>query len=140
MVILLFMTHPGITKVLFASFNCITIDGTTFMYDDLSLECYKDLHLAYILAVGMPGIVLWSVGIPVCVYRALKQNKHQMETVLVKEKFGFLFNGFRKSSYHWEIVTMLRKTTIIFISVFLQQLGVYIQALLLMPFLIVCLS
>jgi hypothetical protein len=46
----------------------------------------------------------------------------------VKGKFGFLYNGYRNpQAYYWEIVIMYRKITIIFIQIFLAQLGKIVQ-------------
>jgi len=40
-----------------------------------------------------------------------------------KQKFGFLYNGYKKEYFFWEIVIMYRKILIIFISVFLYSEG-----------------
>jgi hypothetical protein len=46
----------------------------------------------------------------------------------VKGKFGFLYNGYRNpQAYYWEIVIMYRKIAIIFIQIFLAQLGKIVQ-------------
>lgn len=49
-----------------------------------------------------------------------------MET---KEKYGFLYNGYQKRFYYWEVVIMYRKILIIFIAVFISALGAITQAL-----------
>ena len=43
--------------------------------------------------------------------------------------FGFLYNGYRKEFYFWEIVIMYRKIAIIFIAVFIANYGLAAQAL-----------
>ena len=50
-------------------------------------------------------------------------------SLVVKEKLGFLFRGYRKKLYYWEIVIMYRKIALIFISVFVVNIGVIAQAL-----------
>ena len=45
-----------------------------------------------------------------------------------KAKFGFLYNGYRiPQAYYWEIIIMYRKIFVIFIQVFLGQLGKIVQ-------------
>ena len=43
--------------------------------------------------------------------------------------FGFLYNGYKKEYYFWEIVIMYRKIAIIFIAVFIANYGLAAQAL-----------
>lgn len=37
----------------------------------------------------------------------------------VKEKYGFLYNGYRKRYYFWEVIIMYRKIMVIVIAVFI---------------------
>ena len=46
-----------------------------------------------------------------------------------REKYGFLYNGFRQEAYYWESIIMYRKVVMIFISVFLKAIGTKFQAL-----------
>jgi hypothetical protein len=57
----------------------------------------------------------------------IRHNRNDLGNKLVKEQFGFLYNGYRNSTYYWEIVIIFRKITIIFISVFLSSSGTIIQ-------------
>lgn len=41
----------------------------------------------------------------------------------MKEKFGFLYKGYKLDSFYWECVIMYRKVAMIFISVFLNGIG-----------------
>ncbi len=58
-----------------------------------------------------------------------QQRKH-LHLVETKAKFGFLYNGYRNpQAYYWEIVIMYRKIFVIFIQVFLGQLGKIVQVI-----------
>jgi hypothetical protein len=46
-----------------------------------------------------------------------------------REKYGFLYNGYKKKYYYWESINMYRKIAVIFVSVFLKLAGVITQAL-----------
>ena len=56
-------------------------------------------------------------------------DRKNLDTLRVKEKLGFLFRGYRYKLYFWEIVIMYRKIALIFISVFVVNIGVIAQAL-----------
>jgi hypothetical protein len=47
----------------------------------------------------------------------------------MKLRFGFLYNGFKKSKFYWEFVIMLRKIVIICIVFFIGNQSIPIQAL-----------
>jgi hypothetical protein len=52
------------------------------------------------------------------------RERKNLEKLEVKEKFGFLYNGFQVELFFWEIVVMYRKIAMIFIAVFVQPQGV----------------
>ena len=58
------------------------------------------------------------------------RERHHLQKVETKEKFGFLYNGFQNELFFWEIVVMYRKIAMIFISVFISPQGVITQAML----------
>jgi hypothetical protein len=59
-------------------------------------------------------------------YQRINKELDYIET---REKYGFLYNGYKKTYYFWESVNMYRKISIIFVSVFLRVAGVITQAL-----------
>lgn len=78
MVVLLFLVHPTIAKILFQAFNCIDIDGVNRLKSNISMVCYQDTHLVYILVVVIPGIFIWVIGIPLAALVMLLRNKHRI--------------------------------------------------------------
>ena len=56
--------------------------------------------------------------------------------ISTREKWGFLFFGYKKDYYFWEIIIAYRKVLIIFIAVYLTTFGVIAQALILLLLLI----
>mmetsp|Transcript_45840 Transcript_45840/g.33581 ORF Transcript_45840/g.33581 Transcript_45840/m.33581 type:complete len:182 (-) Transcript_45840:380-925(-) len=60
----------------------------------------------------------------------MSQERRHLHSVSVLEKFGFLFRGYKKQFFYWEIVVMYRKVLLIFIQVFVASFGLLIQALL----------
>ena len=67
----------------------------------------------------MPGIIVWGLGIPFFALMLLTKVRKNLDSLETREKFGFLYRGYRNEFYYWEIIIMYRKIALIFISVFL---------------------
>lgn len=107
---------------------------------DLNVLCWKGQHWLFSFGVAIPCLVVWGIGIPCFALIMLMRHKHSLTKIATKEKFGFLYNGYKVETYYWEIVIMYRKVIIIFISVFFQSYGVICQALVVFAVLIVFLA
>ena len=72
---IIFSTHPSLTKYLFGLYNCIEIDSNEFwLKQDLSIKCWEQSHIKWSIGIGLPAIILWIVGAPlICLY-ILKQK------------------------------------------------------------------
>ncbi|TNV88036.1 hypothetical protein FGO68_gene5296 [Halteria grandinella] len=140
-IIVLFLVHPTITTIMFNAFNCQNIDGTNRLYEDLEILCGQGQHKLYSLTIALPSIIIWGLGIPTMAVFMLYQRRKELGVIETKAKFGFLYNGYRiPQAYYWELVIMYRKIIVIFIQVFLAQLGKIVQALTMLLFLILCLT
>jgi len=94
------------------------------MYRDLETRCWSNAHWLYIMVLGAPMVGAYVIGIPMGLYLLLRSKKH-----LVKEtewnqiklstqrnqdfqesqkdfhlKYAFLYDGYKKPCYYWEIV------------------------------------
>jgi hypothetical protein len=90
--------------------------------------------MAYYIA--LPCLLVWGLGIPVTVFFMMRKDSDKLDTIAVKRKFGFLYNGYKRHNYFWEIVIMYRKVICIFIAVFLKKTGIVVQALILLIILV----
>lgn len=105
------------------------IDGVQRVVRDLKIECWSNEHSRYSLIIAVPSLIVWGFGIPAFAWVVLAKNKSNLDQLDTREKYGFLYNGYKKRYYFWESVNMYRKITIIFISVFLTISGIITQAL-----------
>jgi hypothetical protein len=104
-------------------FSCITIEGEQRLLSDLSITCNKGAHFVYSYGVAIPSIIVWGLGIPMFAFILLKRESNKLETMEVREKFGFLYRGFKKDFFFWEIVIMYRKIAMIVIAVLIKTWG-----------------
>ena len=105
------------------------IDNDKRVTDDLQVVWWQKEHVLYSLTIAVPSLVIWGFGIPLFAWIVLARNKDCLTQIEAREKYGFLFNGYKENYYFWESVNMYRKITVIFISVFLKLAGVITQAL-----------
>jgi len=121
--IVIFLFLPTLVQTILNMFNCKVYDGETRMVKDLQVQCYKNLHTFVAIIGGVTGFLCVGMGIPTAILYMMCRDRDRLETISVKEKFGFLFNGYKWQSFYWEIIIMYRKILMILISVFLNRIG-----------------
>ena len=58
-------------------------------------------------------MIVYSIGIPLLGLILLFKNRKNINSLVVKLKLGFLYNGFKAKYYYWEILVMYRKIIIV---------------------------
>lgn len=61
------------------------------MIADASQQCWRGHHLAFILAVGIPGGALCIVGVPFGMIYALWRNRARLKSPKVISRLGFVY-------------------------------------------------
>lgn len=142
-VILLFLVHPQITHYMVEMFNCKVYDEEYRLEMDLQIKCYEHKHKMYSFGLAIPCFLIWGLGIPAMIYVLMYKDRENLDTDAVNIKFGFLFNGYKRENFTWEIIIMYRKTVALCLSVFLSNIGLKYesdQALILLILLVLYLS
>ena len=88
-----------------------------------------------VLVIALPSIIVWIFGVPIALSIVLYKNRErirQMENSnqlskldqhQIKElrmKFGYLFSGYKKNLYYWEIVMIFTKVFLVMVTVYLK--------------------
>ena len=136
-IFIIFMVFPSITQKMVDQFNCQYYNNEYRLRKDLQVYCYVGYQLYFTLGVALPGLLIYSIGIPAGVLYLMRLDKDKLETINVKQKFGFLINGYKRKFFYWEIILMYRKVLMIFISVFLNGIGLIVQALVMLIVLVI---
>ena len=50
--------------MVFSTFSCTEISGTMYLKQDYDLECFAGRHLSVHVPLGLLGIVLYPLGVP----------------------------------------------------------------------------
>ena len=133
-----FLVQPGVAAVLFATFNCYSVEGASgadrgpFLLQELSERCWEGRHLGLALSLGLSGLLLWVVGLPLWTGLLLREKRAQLGNAEIQATYGFLYNGYAPRSYFWEVWGLLRKELVAGVGVFLLRAGTLVQAFLLL--------
>mmetsp|Transcript_10898 Transcript_10898/g.21305 ORF Transcript_10898/g.21305 Transcript_10898/m.21305 type:complete len:1423 (-) Transcript_10898:160-4428(-) len=128
-VVLFFLIHPSLVKEYFSIFKCRNLEGGLYLDVDLSIKCFDKLHLITSLSVALPAIIIWGLGVPGIILSYLFRNRKSLDDITMKCRFGFLYNGFKKSHFYWEFLIIYRKMLIISLVVFMGSGSSASQAL-----------
>ena len=139
-VILIFLVHPQLIKLMFSIFSCREIEGDLYLNENLEIQCWDEKHTLYAICVALPSIIIWGVGTPAAILVALVKNRKYLKAIPIRIRFGFLFNGYFENTYYWEFTILYRKILIICCSVFLNSVSTEIQALCVLIILLVSLQ
>lgn len=93
--------------------------GRLFLREDLSIACYEQDHLLWMLGLGQPAMLLRVLGFPIAKVHALYTRRQRLDAEKTHATYGFLYNGFKPGSYRWEVVVDARKILIAAISGFI---------------------
>jgi len=129
-IVLTFMVYPIITNYTFELFNCFEIEGRYLLKRDLTVECWKEQHIEYIIIGGLPGLILWVIGFPAVIFSVLYKNRKNLNEPDTLIKYGLFYVGLTDKMFYWEIIVInLRKVLFIVASILLSRTNKFYQAL-----------
>ena len=136
-IVLIFLLHPNLTKQILLIFTCVPLkmkDDATgqmemYLSSDMDIDCSNPMHGKVKMLIGLPAMLLYTFGIPGFGFLILYFRRKHLSDPRVKLQFGFLYDGYEHEYYYWELWVMIRKVMVIFVSVFLSQIGVASQSL-----------
>eukprot|EP00163_Fabomonas_tropica_P033242 TRINITY_DN863_c0_g1_i5.p1 TRINITY_DN863_c0_g1~~TRINITY_DN863_c0_g1_i5.p1 ORF type:complete len:6170 (-),score=768.16 TRINITY_DN863_c0_g1_i5:895-19404(-) len=129
--VVIFMTHPTVSKEVFNMFNCVTLDKDgkpmRYLVIDLSETCSSPEYLS-VKKVALVMLFTVCLGVPLYGFLLLRIIRDNLTKTSIVNKFGFMYIGLKPETYFWEMTIILRKIGIVACSVFLRedpQLQVY---------------
>ena len=93
--VLFFLIHPTITRLMFAMFSCIEIEGESWLIENLDIKCWSEEHLYYSLLVALPSIIIWVIGVPTLILLVIARRKRLLMTTNERLRFGASRRGRR---------------------------------------------
>ena len=93
-------------------------DDRLWLSADVNIECWTESHMKWVLALGIPSLILWGFMIPIMLLIVLYSKKDCLEDEDTVKSYGFLLKGYRKEMFFWEIVIMYRKIALVIFTKF----------------------
>jgi len=115
-IVLTFMVYPIITNYTFELFNCLEIEGKYLLKRDLTVECWKEQHIGYIIIGGLPGLALWVVGFPAIIFSILYRHRKCLNEPDTLIKYGLFYVGLSDKMFYWEIIIINSKKVLIIVA------------------------
>ena len=107
-IVTLFLFHRPITRSAFTLFLCTRIYDSWWLAGDLDTACYDGAHSRWMWGIGVPTLLVYSLGVPLAVALLIRRAHHArgLDSESVRSRFGFLYNGYRPRFYYWESIIM----------------------------------
>ena len=152
LMVLFYTLFPSVVNRIALTFSCRSYGENEFqkslLTEALSVKCWEPRHWAIISTIGIPGVLVYVILIPVLIALYLiKQRK--LERLYPDQdeydshytlRFGFMFAGYEKGYEWWESIVMLRKCCFVLLAIFLRQYGAAPQVVAASLVLVVALS
>lgn len=129
MLVFMFLVHTSVTKTVMQLFTCVVLGSTgqRFLAASMDENCDSTENAVWQVAVGLPAVVVYVLGVPLASIIWLVMNQAQLATWWMRERAGFLHNGYKENRYYWENVNMLRKAGLAVGTVMSAPMGITLQ-------------
>eukprot|EP00906_Rhabdomonas_costata_P016852 RCo024212 len=117
-VVITFLLYPTLLRQVADIFICRDLYGTRYLEQQLSYPCYTGHHWRWV-AVGIVFAVVYVLLLPAAAMATMWWH-HCCQTLYSRDcmnSLGFLYRGYRRSMWFWEIVIHLRKILVVAIVV-----------------------
>jgi hypothetical protein len=91
MIVFMFIVHPSVTSMAVGLFNCYSLNERLWLYKDLSVPCWDDMHRSYAFGIGIPMIVVWVIGLPAVGFIIVRYYRKKLDDPAVIRKYRLLF-------------------------------------------------
>ena len=136
-IVILFILHPTITRSFLSLFKCVVISPEESRVSiSIEMVWYSNQHILWVVAIGIPSILIWSFGIPLSCFLILYKNRSKLETPEIMEYYLILYQGLKPKRFYWEFMNTIRKLIILIINIFLSTYSLFFRILPLVIFLV----
>ncbi len=96
---------------------------------DMRHACFASWHLLLTLALALPALLLFSVGIPLVICVVLLLKRHQLESVSCKQQLGYAYRSYRLNRWWEGPLFQFKLMGLLLVIVNGRPLGVYLPLL-----------
>lgn len=138
-IVVVYVFYTGITKRVLRIVHSVDVDDSgdsehaiarhSYWADDTSLQFFKGSH-AYLAGIlGIPMLLIFSVGFPLLLTYELWKRKAQRNERKFASTYGFLYRAYQSRYAYWEMLILARKSLLVAVVVFAYPLGGNLQGI-----------
>jgi hypothetical protein len=122
-VLIWFLTLPSLVRMAFGVFECRFVGEPAVgkpMYLLASMEepCWRGRHVSYLYGIAVPMLVGYGLVVPGLILLRLRRvGDARLTDPSLLLRWGLMHSGYTKEKFWWEGVVLLRKYTVIAVSV-----------------------
>ena len=113
--VLLNILQPTVVNMMTAILSCKDINGISYLTNDLYFECYDERNVFFSLVFAVPSLAFWVLIYPLSNLARLRRNKHFLNKIEVRKKYGFLYNSYRIQYYYFDCFDIYKKYLLILV-------------------------
>ena len=89
-----------------------------YLFMATELQCWDQRHLVYLFMIGLPHVLLYVIGLPLIAYIILWRHRRSgnLKNPEILFCYGLLYDGYRNSTWWWQMMIAYTKALIVFIS------------------------
>ena len=130
--------HTGVQRI-----QLPWVGTKQYLQVDFQESCYMGRHFVFVLALGMPQLLLYVFGCPCsCSAFCAGMSPPPIGGGLLRSArrhaLGLFFKSYKPNRYFWETIVSARKVSVVALSVFGKELGVERQSQVALFLLLVC--
>ncbi|KAJ9444876.1 hypothetical protein DIPPA_28528, partial [Diplonema papillatum] len=113
-IIAMFLCYPSMMRELAQMLNCTdeicTALGTCRRYlkEDPRIDCSSGRYSTF-WTLSLAFLLVYGIGIPLGAFVLLRRQQMVLSTKRALKRYGFLYAGYRRSKYCWELVVTGRR-------------------------------
>jgi len=104
----LFLIYPEVSQTILEMYVCREVEGVWYMVADFNLICYDARWKSY-LPGNIIAIIVYPIGIPFLFFLLLLWSRRNFYKNSTRIQFGFLYDGYAKDTWWFELVDMAHK-------------------------------
>lgn len=98
----MYMVLPSIWRICFTALQSYRVGNQLYASVDLEQRWFEDGHFYLCTCAALPALIIYAILLPIYVF--LKMKKIDRNDPQTKFKYGFLYIGYRRERWWWEIM------------------------------------
>jgi heme/copper-type cytochrome/quinol oxidase subunit 2 len=104
----LFLVYPKVSSLILRMYVCKTVEGVDYLKGDFTRKCYDATWKKY-LGWNITMIFAYPIGVPLWFFYLLWRYRKRFQEPGVLLELGFLYDGYDKRVWWFELVDMTHK-------------------------------